>query len=136
MAIIDGVPGIEVGVCVDEIPLAEYADSDQPDYETNNPAERVCHSYIESTDDKEFSIYVKLTEEFRHSDPDSAVIAFFFIDGEQVCGFPLRTAGTGSRTICRDRIVSLPNGAYRLDKFKFSPVTTGKVLTAHGLAQC
>lgn len=134
MAVIDGLPGIEVGVCVDEIPLAEYADLDQPDYETGNPAERVCHNYIESTDDKEFGIYVKFTEEFEHSDPDSAVIVFFFVDGKLVHAMGAQAIETRSRFVCRGAIASLPNGAHRLDKFKFSPVTTGKILTSRSPA--
>lgn len=55
MAIIDSVPGVEVSICVDKVPLTEYPDDEQEGGHTTS-------RYVEAVSGREFTIKLEVTE--------------------------------------------------------------------------
>jgi len=78
MAIFDGLPGIEVAICVDGEALTEYMDAD---FETELGSTTVS-SYIQSETGKEFSIKLIVKDPFELFYP---TLGFqIFVDGVKV----------------------------------------------------
>ncbi|TGO59954.1 hypothetical protein BOTNAR_0153g00080 [Botryotinia narcissicola] len=97
MAVLEGLRGIEVTVCVDKQALQEY-DDDEPEgvpaeVEGFDKATKMVSRYIESTTGKVFCIKIDITKAYK---VDSPSLSFhFFVDGISVhsrcCGKKLIT---------------------------------------------
>ncbi|PMD61670.1 uncharacterized protein K444DRAFT_628688 [Hyaloscypha bicolor E] len=141
MAILDSIPGLEVFVCVDDKPLAEYDDDDDGEGEVEHTqvaeyqAARTVSKFVESVSDKEFSIRLNLETSFVM---DCASLIFpINIDGKP-CWEPVLAKSRfpqsvqGSRVLSRVTINAQGVRAVApgieeqefLQKFKFSKIDT------------
>ncbi|KAK4496758.1 hypothetical protein PRZ48_012741 [Zasmidium cellare] len=68
MAVLDGLPGVEVTVQVDGIALKEYEDPDEEELAKTH----VC--YVESKSEKHFSISVKVKDDFKYKGDSISVL--------------------------------------------------------------
>jgi len=62
MAVLDGLPGLEVFVCIDGQPIQEYNDDEEEEVAQTPVAEyqaaKTVSKFVESISDKEFSIQI------------------------------------------------------------------------------
>ncbi|KAH0339329.1 hypothetical protein KCU81_g7237, partial [Aureobasidium melanogenum] len=111
MAVLDGLPGVEIAVVVDTKDLPEYQDSD-----TANKEDTVT-KYIEAVDGANFAAKIKLTKDFVFK--GDLICVQVRIDGTRVCGLCLVPADVqaGSYNYNVDNIRVNNESARRL-KFK------------------
>lgn len=74
MAILEVLPGIEVVICIDGQPLKEYpADEEKLKANETTATERLAaltvSNFVESTDDKEFAVRVRIKEHYAFTSP-------------------------------------------------------------------
>jgi hypothetical protein len=148
MAILDSIPGLEVFVCVDDKPLAEYDDDDDGEGEVEHTqvaeyqAARTVSKFVESVSDKEFSIRLNLETSFVM---DCASLIFpINIDGKP-CWEPVLAKSRFPQSVQGSRVLSRVTinaqgvravapgieGQEFLQKFKFSKIDTSKLLLTH-----
>ncbi|WDK09704.1 hypothetical protein CGRA01v4_00982 [Colletotrichum graminicola] len=133
MAIIRDFPGVKVTVQVDGRDATEYDDPDgfETDPNRKNARWRTFH-YIESKDDAFFSVCYQVDNSHRWEGPDHALTLALYVDGKRASGMvceaerflnfdPLYVWET---TVEGSRERSTTSGYDRLNKFKFSKVTT------------
>ncbi|KAI9648571.1 hypothetical protein NHQ30_003207 [Ciborinia camelliae] len=125
MAISDLLPGVEVTVCVDDIPLVEYENNDiKPEVDESEKkkilSSKTHFKYIEAITDKEFSI--KFTVDAAHK-PSYArdnlgLIAIVLIDGIRVS--KRDSFDTHQWKACVSSLYSVENGEEGFRAFRFS----------------
>ncbi|KAJ2905265.1 hypothetical protein MKZ38_005967 [Zalerion maritima] len=121
MAVIDGVEGVKVTICVDGQEAAEHADPNPIDIPAF-PGAKQAHKYIESHDEQEYFISISTNGYLFHSEKQLLLVGVF-VDGLA------RSVGrviTRSATTCNILGVEdeTPEGTILLHKFRFSKVTT------------
>lgn len=87
MAIHPLVPGIEVAICVNQIPLPEYDDDEVwPGTVTSASGHTIktITKYIESTANQEFSIMTRIEPPYRPDSP--SLVFYFYLDGKPCSG--------------------------------------------------
>jgi len=134
MAILNKLPGLEVTININGVPLQEYKQDSDDLYEASpglsgewQDARTVC-KYIEAATDTEFSIVVTGEPEFERSSP--SLICALYIDGKWVWE-PIFTEPTLRRPKFRSEtkgiFVDMPTGRgdqSLLKKFKFAKIET------------
>ncbi|KAK1983183.1 hypothetical protein LZ30DRAFT_715227 [Colletotrichum cereale] len=133
MAIIRDFPGVKVTVQVDGRDAIEYEDPDglETDPNRKNALWRTF-SYIESKDDAFFSVRYQVDNSHRWEGPDHAFALTLYVDGNRADGVVCEAKRflnfdpfyVWDTTIEGSRQKSTASGYERLNKFKFSKVTT------------
>lgn len=145
MAVIDELKGVKVTVQVNGQEAVEYDDPDGLENDVNRKhATHRAFNYIESKDDTCFTVKYEVNHMHRWESPKSAFSLYLYVDGKRmdsvVCEasrfnsfdpfYKWSTVVEGSRGSSRDPSYD------RLSKFKFSQVTTGKVVISWRCHEC
>ncbi|KAK2047428.1 hypothetical protein LZ31DRAFT_517374 [Colletotrichum somersetense] len=133
MAIIRDFPGVKVTVQVDGRDATEYDDPDGVENDANrNNARWRTSTYVESKDDAFFCIRYQVDNSHRWEGPNHAFALALYVDGKRadavVCEarkfLNFNPFYVWESTIEGSRQKSTSSGYERLNKFKFSKVTT------------
>jgi len=130
MAIIQGLPGVEVTIQTDGWTAWEYDDPAGADDETQHP--RVITKFIECSDDEPFEIHLKASGSYSWGYRSHALKFTANIDGvwatAMACKHEHTFPGGWERYLSR-RVVGDPYGGSRYvsQKFAFSKITKGKL---------
>ncbi|KAK2001852.1 hypothetical protein LX36DRAFT_652853 [Colletotrichum falcatum] len=134
MAIIRDFPGVKVTVRVDGQDAIEYDDPDGLENDPNLKSARWrTFRYVESKDDAFFSIHYQVDNCYRWEGPDHAFALTLYIDGKRVDGVVCeakRFLNSNPFYVWENTIEGSRQGSstvlghVRLNKFKFSKVTT------------
>lgn len=137
MAILNKLPGLEVTINVNGVPLQEYEEDSSDLYEASPGLSgewqdaRTVSRYIEAATDTEFSIVVAGEPEFERSSP--SLLCDLYIDGKWVWG-PIFTEPSLRKPTFRNETkgiyVSMPTGSgdhSLLKKFKFAKIETSEL---------
>ena len=86
MAVVDGLPGVEVTVKVGGRKAVEYDDPDAADAVDTlpNPACKTTSKYIESVDNAEFALLLNISHSYDWGYRDHSLSVHLFVDGQQV----------------------------------------------------
>lgn len=90
MAIIDEIPGLEVRILVDGLPLQEYPQTPDDSDDTETQATR----YIVAEPGKQFRVQVFATHGFKKGGPKYDLAMWTSIDGKEAKGSIIRKAET------------------------------------------
>lgn len=124
MAIITGVPGIKVTVCVDNQSLPEYED-DEPQLVVGAAPDEQISKYIECVTDKEFTIDVSVNRPFRFTSP--TLLFTLILDGRKIM-----TRNLEKTKLSRARGLSLAFKGKNVDvgtNTEFKPFAFSKIVT-------
>ncbi|KAK1972177.1 hypothetical protein LY78DRAFT_651063 [Colletotrichum sublineola] len=133
MAIIRDFPSVKVTIQVDGRDAIEYDDPDGFENDTNRKNARWrTYSYVESKDDAFFSVRYQVDNSHRWESPDHAFALTLYVDGKRMDGVVCEARHflnsnpfyVWENTIEGSRQRSTASGYDRLNKFKFSKVTT------------
>ena len=128
MAIIDGIPGIEVTIWVNGRPAFEYADPDH--HQVGQAAPKVSSKFIESRGGATFTIHIRVDRNYNHRQPSPHTLNLAaYIDGQWICGELCREAHLNNgiyRIDIKDRTTQGRDGTVAMQAFKFAEVATGK----------
>lgn len=127
MAILEDVPGVTVTVRINGVDCVEYDDPEAPGQQPSQPT--TSSKYIESPDDTEFTIHIKVDSRYDWSYKNHSLKVRTFADATYIggvfCEEKLSVSGiaereiTGKYELCRD------TGYWQQRKPKFSAVKTG-----------
>ncbi|KAI1337680.1 hypothetical protein F5Y15DRAFT_150910 [Xylariaceae sp. FL0016] len=128
MAILEDVPGINVSVAVDGVPLYEHTDQVGGDAEQENDKCPVVSRYIECTDNTPFTIQITVDHDYEFGYRNHSVVARAYVDGSRVRGEIIRSGdtflGPCMRTIRGQEIYSDITQLWNIRRFQFSVVDT------------
>ncbi|KAK8107794.1 uncharacterized protein PG998_009807, partial [Apiospora kogelbergensis] len=126
MAIIDGIPGIEVTIWVNGRPAFEYADPDH--HQVGQAAPKVSSKFIESRGGATFTIHIRVDRNYNHRQPSPHTLNLAaYIDGQWICGELCREAHLNNgiyRIDIKDRTTQGRDGTVAMQAFKFAEVAT------------
>lgn len=133
MAIIQGLPGLEVTVFTNGCTAKEYDDPSETDGADQRP--QVVTKYIECKDNEPFRIHLKATDEYPWGFKDHVLNFGAVIDGIWAKGDICRQEYTNEEDWERDisyRVVRSPNNyaRYVLQEFAFSSIIKSKYLSS------
>ncbi|KAG9587462.1 hypothetical protein KCU77_g9196, partial [Aureobasidium melanogenum] len=120
MAVLDGLPGVEVAVVADGEDLHEYQDADMEDDEDT------VTKYIEAVDNTNFAIKIKVTKDAKFK--GRALSFRMSVDGSSVRNALVRSTLVRARTHVRV-VEGAQVKAQRMRKLKFNALET---VTEHG----
>jgi hypothetical protein len=137
MAVLEGLEGIEVTVCVDGQALNEYNDDElevQPGAISAHQASKTVSKYVEAVTGKEFSIKTTVKSPYKM---DCPCLSFLVkVDGSSVAQ-PLMLKRMYNRTVGWERVISgvkhyLPGASRRcsIQNFRFAEILKSKPLTS------
>ncbi|CCF37435.1 hypothetical protein CH063_08763 [Colletotrichum higginsianum] len=133
MAIIHDLPGVKITVQVDGQDAVEYDDPDGLENDANRMNARWrTLNYVESKDDAFFSVRYQIDNSHRWESPVHALSLTLYVDGKRVDGVVCEATRfhnynpffVWDHTVDGSRERSTASGYERLNKFKFSKVTT------------
>ncbi|GKT49992.1 uncharacterized protein ColSpa_10173 [Colletotrichum spaethianum] len=133
MAIINEFPGVKITVQVDGQDAVEYEDPDGFETDINRKNVRWrTFNYVESKDDAFFSVRYQVDNSHRWESPNHALALVLYIDGKRTDGLVCEARHflnldpfyVWNATVEGSRERSTASGYERLNKFKFSKVTT------------
>jgi hypothetical protein len=134
MAVIPGVPGLEVTIVCDGEALKEYPDIEWTNHLFPNvPLHARSANYVECKSDKEYSIQVKLTPGYVFENPTMGFR--FLVDGKSA-GFwtcdvtQFHNFGHQRTHTCVGRSKQVSASHYKHYPFKFSSITKGMYLSS------
>lgn len=117
MAVLDGLPGVEVTIVVDGADLHEYQDTDTVD--DRNPVTK----YIEAVDNTNFAIKIKVTKDATFE--GDALVFYTKVDG--TCIFNPVIQPIHVQAGAHTKIVEgVEVGHHRIRKLKFNALETGE----------
>ncbi|KAI8955992.1 hypothetical protein F4801DRAFT_184941 [Xylaria longipes] len=128
MAIHNDVPGVEVTVRCNKVPLQEYED---PNAHDNNDAATcpLTTKYIECIDDAEFDVTIQASSDYQWGYRNHVLSAATYVDGKYVQGNIIRSTNTdyGRRfelPVKGREVYSSSTGLWSQQRFKFTAVKT------------
>ncbi|KAK8133913.1 hypothetical protein PG984_005925 [Apiospora sp. TS-2023a] len=125
MAIIDGVPAIEVTLWIGGRPAFEYADPDH-NHDAEEHGTKVSSKYIECRNGETFTIHVRVNKTYDHQQPVPHTLNLaVYIDGQWIRGELCRESHLKDgpfRTDIKERIARAPGGTTVKQAFKFAGV--------------
>jgi hypothetical protein len=129
MAIIQGLPGIEVTIQTGGRTAYEYDDPEGIDDETQHP--RVTTKFIECSDDAPFEVHLKASKSYSWGNKDHGLLFTVKIDGSWAAGVACEHENTlprgWERCLSRRFAKSRHNPSqYISQMFAFSKITKGK----------
>ncbi|TKW59438.1 hypothetical protein CTA1_10229 [Colletotrichum tanaceti] len=133
MAIIHDLPGVKITVQVDGQDAVEYDDPDGLENDANRKNARWrTFSYVESKDDAFFSVRYQIDNSHRWQSPVHALSLTLYVDGKRMDGVVCEATRfhnydsffVWDHKVDGSRERSTASGYERLNKFKFSKVTT------------
>ncbi|KAI1296315.1 hypothetical protein F5Y03DRAFT_398843 [Xylaria venustula] len=130
MAIHDDVPGIEVTVRCDKLPLPEFDDPNAhvDDDDDASPCPSTT-KYIECVDDAEFDISIAVDSDYHWGYRDHILVAKTYIDGESVRGDVINSKHTKFglpevRIVKGKEVQHYGSGIWSIRRCKFAAVKT------------
>ncbi|KAK8094557.1 hypothetical protein PG997_001242 [Apiospora hydei] len=127
MAVIDGVPGIEVTIWIGGRPAFEYGDPDHS-HKPDDAGAKVSSKYIESRRGEGFSIHVRVNPTYHHQQPSPHTLNLAaYIDGQWVRGELCRENSLSNGpfvAIIKERLTKSRNGTTVKQPFKFAGLAT------------
>ncbi|KAK8087033.1 hypothetical protein PG994_002007 [Apiospora phragmitis] len=127
MAIIDGVPAIEVTIWIGGRPAFEYADPDH-NQEPDENGTKMSSKYIESRCGEEFTIHVRINPTYDHHQPIPHTLNLAaYTDGQWIRGELCRQNNLHDgpfRVDIKERVTKARDGTVFKQAFKFAGVAT------------
>ncbi|KAK7948209.1 uncharacterized protein PG986_009095 [Apiospora aurea] len=127
MAVIDGVPGIEVTIWIGGRPAFEYGDPDHS-RKPDDAGTKVSSKYIESRRGEGFSIHVRVNPTYNHQQPAPHTLNLAaYIDGQWVRGELCREGSLSNGpfvAIIKERLTKSRSGTTVKQPFKFAGLAT------------
>jgi hypothetical protein len=132
MAVLPSLPGIEVTVCVNKVPLKEYFDdepSENPGRHRDSLAPRIVSKYIEAITDQEFTLHFRVAKPY---DVDSPSLVFSTsVDGKNISSTLFRLSKHESITPLEKDTLGVKSynsetGKSTFQALKFSRISTSK----------
>lgn len=122
MAIIPGIPGLEVSILVDSQPLPEYSEEDESD---SVPPGTIT-KFVESRAGSEFAIQIKFGVDFLYASDDTIVVKIC-IDGHRAdCRLIDQTFRRTRFPVIIDVARFMEEGVWKKAKFRFTDIVVGE----------